>query len=146
MIERSHDGPVAILAPERPRELREIGAAAGEALAAGARTLLVDLARCAALRGDEIERLADLHFQCEEAGAALALAAVSKEVRHAIDVLDLAALFPYVYPDRAGALETLRRASIAPAGEAPLEIGFDSEDYDELADPPPPIPPPPPPA
>lgn len=149
MIERSQDGPIAILAPEKGRDVRDIGAAAAAVLlpfsaVGGAKTLLVDLARCPSLRGDEIEKLVDLHFQCEKAGAALALAAVSKEVWHAIEVLDLATLFPYIYADRAAALETLRRAAIAPAGEAPLEIGFDSEDYAELADPPPPIEPPPP--
>jgi anti-anti-sigma regulatory factor len=140
MLDRTDMGPVTILAPGHARDAREIAEAARAALAAGARTLVLDLACAPVLRGDDIERLLEARVACEQAGAAIALAAVSRDVRHALEVLELSALFPYVYETRAAALEVLRRAEIAPAGEAPLEIGFDD---DAPAPPPPPLEPPP---
>jgi hypothetical protein len=123
-MQRERHGSIAVLTPEGPRALAGLRAAAEEAAASDAATLLVDLARAPALRGDEIEALTDAAFVCEKARKGLALASVSREVRTALDVLALGRLFPYVYPDRAAALSELERALIAPPGEPPMEIGF----------------------
>lgn len=127
MIRRDRENEIEILAPEGARDFREIGAAVQAALDAGARTVVLDLAAVTGVRGDHLDALADVAFRCEKARAAVVLAGLSKEARHAIDILDLGSLFPYVYTDRAEALATLRRARVAPAGETPLEIGFEEE-------------------
>jgi hypothetical protein len=127
MIERLREAETEVLAPEAGRDLRGIVEAARAALEAGARAIVLDLARVAALRGDDIERLLEVRALCRERAAALVLAAVSREGWFAVDALDLAAHFPYRYASRAEALDTLRRAALSPPGEAPLEIGFDAE-------------------
>ena len=123
-MEKERRGNVAVLTPEGPRALVELRRATEEAVAGDAATVLVDLARAPTLRGDEIEALTDAAFVCEKGKKGLALASASREVRKALEVLALGALFPYIYADRATALAELEKGLIAPPGEPPMEIGF----------------------
>src|SRR5438046_3156288 len=114
-------GALCVLTPDQARALTGLPAAAREAIEAGAETLLVDLSAARHLRGDEIDHLVAAAFACEKAKRGLALAGLSAEAARAIELLGLAALFPYVYADRSDAIARLEKTSIAPPGEPPLE-------------------------
>jgi anti-anti-sigma regulatory factor len=123
-IEIDLRGAVAILAPESARSLADLRTAAEQAVAGGAATLVVDLARAPHLSGEALEHLAGAAFVCEKERRGLALASASRETLRTLETIGLAHLFPYVYPDRGEALARLAAAAIAPPGEPPLEIGF----------------------
>jgi hypothetical protein len=123
-IEIDVRGSVAVIAPEGARGLADLREAAERALAGGAATLVVDLARAPNLPGDALEYLVGAAFVCEKERRGLALAGPSRETLRTLEMLALAHLFPYVYADRGEALARLAEGAIAPPGEPPLEIGF----------------------